>query len=124
MNDEPESLKMLSRMAKQAMNHHLAGKEHLALEADKATALKIYYDWKWALKKRLFTYKEIDDLLSATITETERRIQDPGIRGSVIAKFQQARVKISEFTVEEQGEQAAVCPKCSLPMLICPCLKV
>lgn len=88
------------------------------LSAEKA--LRLWVDFKWALKIADHTYKSIAILAIKYAGRCDEEIPDRNIAGQAAEKYMQMAARCSEFDVEEEPE---TCPNCHLALFICPCPK-
>lgn len=112
---EPESVKNLVARLQGAGNGE---------NSDAGTVLRIYSDFRWAIKKASMvgevTYKGIEAMIEAAIKRVQKQVKDPAVRDQAVLQFTQAKSRLSEWTEDEKLRQD-ICRTHQLPFFICGC---
>lgn len=112
--EEPESIREFRRI--------------MQGETDAARAVRIWFEFRYALKHAPMTGKELNwtdikALLQAAIKRTRKHITNVETRNNMIGRFVVMIKRCEEFEVNPEADLAQKCEKCQLPKFICPCPK-
>lgn len=90
---------------------------------DAETAVRIWADFKWDLRKKDHTHEEVALRLQVCIDQCAK-IKNTIMRVECIRRFEILKKRVEEFILAPTEEGEEICPKCSLARYLCPCKKL
>lgn len=95
---------------------------------DKSAASRIWYEFRYALKKqtqlgKAVSWQDIDSLIDAGMKRARKQLKTREMRLAVIGRFEVMKKRVQEFITDPSLDSGAKCEKCHLSKFVCPCLK-